>query len=72
MNTAFSLLNLSVAMRTMRPDDSNDQGYEEGVSEESALTLIDFSLLTNRSVGAEYVFERLASATGKGAGQCWA
>jgi hypothetical protein len=72
MNTAFSLFNLAVAMRTMRPDDSNDQGNEEGVSEESALTPIGFSLLTNRSVGAEYVFERSASATGKGAGQCWA
>jgi hypothetical protein len=72
MNTAFGLFNLAVAIRTMRPDDNNDQGYEEGLSEESALTPIDYSLLTNRSVGAEYVFERSASATGKGFGQCWA
>ncbi len=56
----------------MRPDDNNDQGYEEGLSEESALTPIDYSLLSNRSVGAEYVFERSASATGKGVGKCWA
>src|SRR5258708_20205029 len=56
----------------MRPDDNNDQGHEEGLSEESALTPIDYSLLSNRSVGAEYVFERSASATGKGVGKCWA
>jgi len=72
MNTAFGLFNLAVAIRTMRPDDNNDQGYEEGVSEESALAPIDYSLLINRSVGAEYGFERSASATGKGVGQCWA
>jgi hypothetical protein len=72
MNTAYGLFNLAVAIRTMRPDDNNDQGYEEDLSEESALTPIDFSLLTNRSVGAEYVLERSASATGKGVGQCWA
>lgn len=72
MNTAYGLFNLAVAIRTMRPDDNNDQGYEEGRSEESALTPIDYSLLTNRSVGAEYVFEGSASATGKGVGQWWA
>ena len=72
MNTAYGLFNLAVAIRTMRPDDNNDQGYEEALSEESALTPIDYSLLTNRSVGAEYVFERSASATGNGVGQCWA
>ncbi len=72
MNTAFAMLNLAVAIRTMRADDNNEQGYEEGLSEESALTPIDYSLLTNRSVGAECVFERSASATGKGVGQCWA
>ncbi len=72
MNTAYGLFNLAVAIRTMRPDDNNDQGYEEGLSEESALTPIDYSLLTNRSVGAECVLERSASATDKGVGQCWA
>lgn len=72
MNTAFGMLNLAVAIRTMRPDDNNDQGYEAGRSEESALTPIDYSLLSDRSVGAEYVFERSAYATGKGVGQCWA
>ena len=72
MNTAFGLFNLAVAIRRMRPDDNNDQGYEERVSEESALTRIDYSLLTNRSVGAEPVFEGSASATGKSVGQCWA
>jgi hypothetical protein len=41
MNTAFGLFNLAVAIRTMRPDDNNDQGYEEGLSEESPLTPID-------------------------------
>jgi PBP1b-binding outer membrane lipoprotein LpoB len=70
MNTAFGLFNLGVAIRKMRPDDSKDQGYAEGVSEESALRPTDYSLLTNRSVGAEYVLERSASATGKGVGQC--
>jgi hypothetical protein len=72
MNTAFGLFNLAVAIRTLRPDDNNDQRHEDGLSEETALTPIDYSLLTNRSVGAEYVFERSASATGKGVGQCWA
>jgi len=72
MNTAFGMLNLAVAIRTMRPDDNNDQGYEEALSEESALNPIDYSLLTNRSVSTEYVFERSASATGKGVGWCWA
>jgi hypothetical protein len=41
MNTAFGMLNLAVAIRTMRPDDNNDQGQEEGLSEETALTPID-------------------------------
>jgi hypothetical protein len=41
MNTAFGLFNLAVAIRTMRPDDNNDQGHEEGLSEESALIPID-------------------------------
>jgi hypothetical protein len=71
MNTAYGLFNLAVAIRTMRPDDNTDRGYEEGLSEESALTPIDYSLLTNRSVGAEYVLERSASATDNGVGQCW-
>jgi hypothetical protein len=72
MNTAFGLFNLAVAIRTMRPADNNDQGHEEGRSEELALTPIDYSLLSNRSVGAEYVFERSVSATAKGVGQWWA